>query len=80
MIREHWEEVEDSAREYFGGLKEMALPKRRRLTEREQLQRYLSYGSDEFGAMRNWLIKEGKPEEFDKYIARMEKIRRKYHG
>lgn len=78
MIREHWEEVEDSAREYFSGLKEMALPKRRRLTEREQLQRYLSYGPEEFSAMRAWALQEGKPEQVDEYIARMEKYRSKY--
>lgn len=77
-IREHWEEVEDQAREYFSDLKETALPKRRKLTEREQLQRYLSYGPKDFNAMRNWLSEEGKSEEFDRYIQKMEGLRSKY--
>lgn len=79
MIRQHWEEVEDRARDYFGGLREMALPKRRKLTEKEQLQRYLSYGPEEFEAMRSWAMQEkGDIAEFDRYISQMEKLRSKY--
>lgn len=78
MIRDHWEEAEDRARDHLSNIIEIALPKRRRLTEREQLQRYLSYGPDDFDAMRNWLREKGKPEEFDKYITRMERLKDKH--
>jgi len=79
MIRKHWEEVEDRARDHLNNLREIALPQRRRLTEREQLHRYLSYGPKEFEAMRNWTLKEkGDLGEFDRYITRMEKLRGKY--
>lgn len=77
-MREHWEQVEDQARDHLTNMLDMALPKRRKLTEREQLQRYFSYGPEEFDTMRNWLAEKGKPQEFDTYIARMEKLRSKH--
>ena len=83
MIRTHWEEVEGRARDRLDTLKEMALPKRRKLTEREQLSKYLSRGSEDYQAMMRWLVdKKGSAEEaqkeFDKYVMQMEKIRSKY--
>ena len=78
MIREHWEQVEDQARDHLTNMLDIALPKRRKLTEREHLQRYFSYGPEDFEAQRNWSAERGRPEEFDRYVARMEKLRSKH--
>jgi len=84
MIRKHWDAIEDSAKEHLARLEDMAIPQRRRLTEKEQVERYLSYGPDDFKAMQRWLAeKTGNPTaaqgEFSKYVARMEKLRSR-HG
>jgi len=82
MIREHWEAVEAGVVDRINGLVETALPQKRRLTEREQLQRYLSYTPQDFNEMRDWLTEKHGPEkadaEFNRYVTKMESYRSKY--
>lgn len=83
MIREHWEAVEDRTRDRIGELREMALPESRRLTERQQFERYQRYGPKDFRAMQRWLVEskgseDAAQKEFDRYVTTMERYRRKY--
>ena len=81
MIRKHWDAIEDSAKEHLARLEDMAIPQRRRLTEKEQVERYLSYGPDDFRAIQRWLGERtsNPAEEFERYVARMERLRSR-HG
>ena len=84
MIRQHWDKIEDSAKEHLARLEDLAIPQRLRLTEKEQVERYLSYGPDDFKAIHRWLSeKTGDPtaaqKEFDGYVSKMEKLRSR-HG
>ena len=84
MIRQHWDKIEDSAKEHLARLEDMAIPQRRRLTEKEQVERYLSHGPEDFQSIMTWLVDRtgstgAAQKEFSKYVARMERLRSR-HG